>query len=70
MKMLSLSRLSFKLLKKIIREAVKGGIPGISKYYSDDEGRLDPESAKQAAELSGMFGKDIEAEDVDEKHSY
>lgn len=59
-------KLTAKLLKKIIREAVKGGIPGINKYYSDDEGRLDPESAKQAAELSGMFGKDIEAEDVDE----
>jgi hypothetical protein len=60
-------KLTAKLLKKIIRESInKGGIRGIRKYYADEDERLDSETAKQAAELSGMLGSDIEAEDVDE----
>ena len=59
-------KLTAKLLKKIIREAVKGGVPGIGKFYDEDDMKLPVDYAKQGAELSGMFGKDIEASDVEE----
>ena len=61
-------KLTAKLLKKIIREAVKGGVPGIGKYYDEDDMKLPVDYAKQGAELSGMLGSDVEqtADDVDE----
>jgi hypothetical protein len=59
-------KLTAKLLKKIIREAVQAGVPGIGKFYDDDDMKLPVDYAKQGAELSSMFGKDIEAKDVSE----
>lgn len=59
-------KLTAKLLKKIIREAVQAGVPGIGKFYDEDDMKLPVDYAKQGAELSNMFGKDIEAEDVSE----
>ena len=59
-------KLTAKLLKKIIREAVKGGVPGIGRFYDEEDMKLPVDYAKQGAELSGMLGKDIEASDVDE----
>jgi len=59
-------KLTARLLKKIIRESVQKGVPGIGKFYADEEGKLDPESAHQAVDLSAMLGQDIEPEDLDE----
>ena len=44
-------KLTAKLLKKIIREAVKGGVPGIGKFYDEDDMKLPVYYAKQGAEL-------------------
>ena len=59
-------KLTAKLLKKIIRESIQKGVPGIGKFYADEEGKLDPESAHQAVDLSAMLGQDIEPEDLAE----
>ena len=59
-------KLTARLLKKIIRESVQKGVPGIGKFYADEEGKLDPESARQAVDFSAMLGQDIEPEDLDE----
>jgi len=59
-------KLTAKLLKKIIREAVQGGVPGIAKFYDEDDMKLPVDYAKQGAEISNIFGKDIESKDVSE----
>ena len=59
-------KLTAKLLKKIIREAVQGGVPGIGKFYDEKDMKLPVDYAKQGAELSSMLGKDVDAEDVSE----
>ena len=74
-------KLTAKLLKKIIREAVGsvpgpyGGVRGIGKFYSDEEGKLDPESARQAVDLSSILAMDPddeekETEEEEEKEPY
>ena len=60
------NEINSKIIKKIIREAVQAGVPGIGKFYDEDDMKLPVDYAKQGAELSGMFGKDIEASDVEE----
>ena len=42
-------KLTAKLLKKIIREAVQGGVPGIGEFFDVDDMKLPVDSAKQGA---------------------
>lgn len=69
-------KLTAKLLKKIIREAIGsvpgpyGGVRGIGKFYSDEKGKLGPESARQAVDLSSILAMDPDDDEDEEKEPY
>jgi hypothetical protein len=60
-------KLTAKLLKKTIREAMRKNVPsmvGQADFFADKE--LDPETAQQAVELSAAFDDQIDPEGMDE----
>lgn len=59
-------KLTAKLLKKIIREAVRAGVSGIGGYYLDSKKRLNPDIGLTGAELSGALGRDVKSSDLQE----